>query len=253
MSVKVSDIYNWIDALAPFELAEEWDNVGLLAGSMENEVDGVLCALDLNDMVIGEAIAKNVQLIVTHHPVMFRGRKNLREDDPEGRMLCRLIRANIALIAAHTSFDNASPGVNDALAEILGLTEVEAGESGMRTGIPAQKTLGEFLRCASEALGAPVRCYGEDDKIIHRVGVLGGAGGDFAHLAKAAGADVYLTGEISHHRAWDAYLSGVCALEAGHAATELPAISMLARGLQNAANGVQCNVRIFVSETKLFK
>lgn len=253
MSVRVSDIYNWIDNLAPFELAEEWDNVGLLAGSMNNEVEGVLCALDLSDMVIEEAIEKNAQLIVTHHPILFRGRKNLREDDPEGRMLCRLIRANIALIAAHTSFDNAQPGVNDALAEKLGLTNVEAGENGMRTGVPAQKTLGEFVRYASEVLEAPVRCYGEEDCVISRVSVLGGAGGDFAMQAKAAGSDVYLTGEISHHRAWDAYMEGLCCLEAGHAATELPAISMLAGGLQKGADGVQCNVRIYVSETKLFR
>lgn len=253
MSVKIADIYHWIDKIAPFELAEEWDNVGLLVGSMENEVDSVLCALDLNEKVIDEAIEKNAQLIVTHHPVLFRGRKNLREDDPEGRMLCRLIRANIGLIAAHTNFDNAVPGVNDALAEKLGLTDVEVGESGMRTGTPGQKTLGEFVSHAESVLGGPVRCYGEGDQVIHRVSVLGGAGGDFANLAKAACADVYLTGEISHHRAWDAYQAGLCSLEAGHAATELPAIKLLAEGLQNAANGVQCKVRIHISETKLFR
>ena len=253
MSVKIRDIYNWIDALAPFELAEEWDNVGLLAGSMNGETDGVLCALDLNEKVIDEAVEKGCNLVVTHHPVLFRGRKNLREDDFEGRMLCRLIRANIALIAAHTNFDNAQPGVNDALAQKLGLTNVEAGESGMRTGVPCVKTLGEFVRHASQVLGGPVRCYGEEEKEICRVSLLGGAGGDFWPLAKAAGADVYLTGEISHHKAWDAYAEGLCCLEAGHAATELPAISMLAGGLQKAADGVQCNVRIYVSESKLFR
>lgn len=253
MSVKISDIYQWIDAIAPFELAEEWDNVGLLAGSMNREADGVLCALDLNEMVIDEAVEKKVQLIVTHHPVLFRGRKNLREDDPEGRMLCRLVRENIALIAAHTNFDNAQPGVNDALANKLGLSEVVAGECGMRTGTPVQKTLRAFAEHAREVLGGPIRMYGEEDREIHRVSVLGGAGGDFAPMAIAAGADVYLTGEISHHKAWDAYLSGLCCLEAGHAATELPAIKILADGLQNAANGVQCNVRICVSETELFR
>ena len=123
----------------------------------------------------------------------------------------------------------------------------------MRSGVPVQKTLGEFVRHAEDVLGGPVRCYGEADRAIHRVSVLGGAGGDYAHLARQAGSDVYLTGEIAHHKAWDAYLSGVCVLEAGHAATELPAISMLADGLQKAADGVQCSVRIFVSQTELFK
>ena len=98
-----------------------------------------------------------------------------------------------------------------------------------------------------------MRRYGEPDREIHRVAVLGGAGGDFAEQARLAGADAYLTGEIAHHKAWDAYLSGVCVLEAGHAATELPAIEMLAKGLQNAADGVQWKVRICVSQVELFR
>lgn len=253
MAVRVTDVYRWIDRFAPFSTAEEWDNAGLLAGDMNKEVDGVLCALDLNESVIDEAVSKNAQLIVTHHPILFRGRKNLREDDPEGRMLCKLLRAELALIAAHTNFDNAQPGVNDALAQRLGLTDIFAGESGMRTGTPAQRTLGNFLHHAERVLGTPIRCYGDAERSISRVSVLGGAGDDFAPLAREAGADVYLTGEIGYHKAMDAYYSGVCVLEAGHAATEWPAISMLADGLQKAADGVQCSVRIYLSETKLFR
>ena len=253
MSMKVQEIYDIINQIAPFELAEEWDNVGILAGSAHQEVERVLCALDLNPAVIEEAKQKDVQLIVTHHPILFRGRKNLREDDPEGRMLCELIRSRIALIAAHTNFDNANPGVNNVLAAMLGLENIEAYECGLRAGNPKQATLGAFCDHARAVLGGPIRCYGEYDREIHRVAVLGGAGGDFAALCKTANADVFLTGEISHHRAWDAYLSGVCALEAGHAATEMPAISMLADGLQKAADSVQCKLRVFVSEVDLFK
>lgn len=253
MPVTVGDVYRVIDAFAPFELAEEWDNAGILAGSANAEVEGILCALDLNPQVIEEARQLGANLIVTHHPILFRGRKNLREDDAEGRALCALVRSGISLIAAHTNFDNAQPGVNDALAVRLGLTDVEALEHGMRVGTPKERTLGAFCRHASEALGAPIRRYGEPDREIHRVAVLGGAGGDFAAQAGAAGADVYLTGEIAHHKAWDAYLSGVCALEAGHAATELPAVEMLADGLQKAADGVQWKVRIYASQVELFR
>ena len=253
MPVTVADVYRAIDAFAPFALAEEWDNAGILAGSADGEVRGILCALDLNPGVIEEAKCLGANLIVTHHPILFRGRKNLCEDDAEGRALCALIRSGIALIAAHTNFDNAVPGVNDALAKRLGLRDVEALEHGMRAGVPQERTLGAFCARAGAALGAPVRCYGEADREIRRVAVLGGAGGDFAGLAREAGADVYLTGEIAHHKAWDAYLSGVCALEAGHAATELPAIEMLAEGLQKASDGVQWNVRVYVSEVELFR
>ena len=253
MKRTVGDVYAMIDRIAPFDLAEEWDNVGILAGSASDEVDGILCALDLNPAVIEEAVRKDVQLIVTHHPIMFRGRKNLREDDPEGRMLCKLVRSGIALIAAHTNFDNAVPGVNNALADLLGLENVEACENGLRVGTPKQGMLEAFCKHAQDVLGGPVRCYGEGDCKIRRVAVLGGAGGDFAPMAKAAGADVFLTGEIAHHKAWDAYLSGMNVLEAGHAATELPAISLLADGLQKAADSVQCKMRIYVSEVDLFR
>lgn len=253
MPVTVADVYRAIDAFAPFELAEEWDNAGILAGSADMQVTGILCALDLNPAVIEEAEARGANLIVTHHPILFRGRKNLREDDVEGKMLCKLVRAGIALIAAHTNFDNADPGVNNALAAKLSLENVCALENGMRVGETGINTLGAFRDHAAKVLDAPVRCYGEANRPVKKVAVLGGAGEDFWPQAIAAGADVYLTGECAHHKAWDAYQSGLCVLEAGHAATELPAVEMLANGLQNAANGVQWNVRIYTSEVELFR
>ena len=253
MAGTVMDVYRMIDEFAPFERAEEWDNVGILAGSADAKVEAILCALELNPMVIEEAKRLGANLIVTHHPILFHGRKDLREDDPEGRMLCELVRDGIALIAAHTNFDAARPGVNDALAARLGLRNVEALDCGMRVGAPVERALGAFCEMAAWALGGPVRCYGKPEREIRRVAVLGGAGGNYAPIARAAGADVFLTGEISHHRAWDAWLSGMCALEAGHAATELPAVELLAEGLQKAADGVQWKVRIHVSRVELFR
>ena len=233
MALTVGQVYAAIDGFAPFELAEEWDNAGLLAGAPDTQVRGILCALELNPAVLREAVEMDCNLIVTHHPILFHARKNLREDEPEGAMLCTLVRSGIALIAAHTNFDKAVPG--------------------LRVGTPAQTTLGAFATFAQQALGGPVRVYGEPDRIVRRAAVLGGAGGDFAQLARAVGADVYLTGEIAHHKAWDAYLCGLCVLEAGHAATELPAVELLAGGLQNALNGVKWNERIYRSEVELFR
>lgn len=253
MSVALRQIYDWIDEIAPFDGAEAWDNVGILAGSADQQIEKALCALDLNAAVLEEAVERKAQLIITHHPILFSGRKNLREDDAEGRLLCALVREKIGLIAAHTNYDNAEDGVNDCLAQRLSLTEVEALESGMRIGVPREKRLGDFVKAAQQALGGPIRCYGEANRIISRVAVLGGAGGSLAEIALKADADAYLTGEISHHRAWDAYAEGMCCMEAGHAATELPAISALAEGLQRRANRVQCKIRICVSEVDLFR
>ena len=189
---------------------------------------------------------------MTHHPILFRGRKNLREDDGEGRLLCALVRSGVAMIAAHTNYDNASPGVNDALAERLSLSDVRALDGGMRVGTPAQTDFGVFCEHARTALGGPVRCYGDPKRGIGTVAVLGGAGEDYAAIAREAGADVYLTGEMAYHKALDAVDNGLCVIEAGHAATEYPAISNLARGLQIAADAVQYGICVLQSETEPF-
>lgn len=252
MSVTVGQIMDLLEEIAPLELAEEWDNVGLLVGRRDVEVTCVLCALDVNQGVLEEAISTGDQMIVTHHPILFRGRKNLCEDDAEGRLLCGLIRSGIALAAMHTNFDNAKPGVNDALACALGLENVEVLEHGMRVGKVKQVSLEEFASMTCAKLGGPVRVYGDAQRQICRVAVLGGAGEDFAFEALAAGADVYITGEMGYHKGTAAVDEGLCVLEAGHAATENPAISMLAEGLQNAANVVQYNVRVLCSANGLF-
>ena len=123
--VPVSKMLELVGDIAPFELAEEWDNVGLLAGHPDWPVARAMVALDLTDGALREAAEKGVQLIVTHHPILLNGRKNLREDDGEGALLAALIRARIALIAAHTNYDSAPGGMNDVLAAALGLSEPE--------------------------------------------------------------------------------------------------------------------------------
>ena len=234
-----------LDALAakmPLELAEDYDNVGLLAGSRKTEVTDVLCALDLNACVIDEALEVGAQLIVTHHPILFRGRKNLCLDDPEGAMLVKLAKSGLALIAMHTNFDSAENGVNDALAAKLGLSNVQTLESGVRMGrVPAQ-TLGAWTEHVEKTLGGAVRRYGEEDRVVEKIAVLGGSGGSYASIALAAGADVFLTGEISYHTAMDLYDRGLCALECGHAATELPAVPHMADILRNL-EGMNLRVR----------
>lgn len=252
MPATVGQVLELVNGIAPFELAEEWDNVGLLAGHPDRTVERVLCALDLRMEVVEEAVRKDCQLIVTHHPILFRGRKNLRETDGEGRMLCALVRSGISMIAAHTNFDNANPGVNDALAGALGLENVEALENGMRVGTIKQTDFGMFCEKAEAALRGPVRRYGDSNRPICRVAVLGGAGEDYAGQALQADADVYLTGEMAYHKALDAADNGLCVVEAGHAATEFPAISLLCGGLQKAADALQYDICVLQSEADVF-
>lgn len=252
MSVTVGQIMELLGRIAPLELAEEWDNVGLLCGDRNDVVDTVLCALDFTEAVLDEAIAAGAQMIVTHHPILFRARQNIAADDFEGRVLLRLARSGIAMAAMHTNFDNMHPGVNDALAAELGLENVQTGEHGMCIGEVGEMTLADLKAHVEEKLGGPVRAFGCGTNRIKRVAVLGGAGGDFASFAKEAGAQAYITGEISYHKGLSAVDEGLCVLEAGHAGTEKPAISCLCTSLQMAANDVQYKLRVLNSAVELF-
>ncbi|MDO4356986.1 MAG: Nif3-like dinuclear metal center hexameric protein [Clostridia bacterium] len=247
MNLTVKDVLDAVWDMAPQELAEEWDNVGLLAGHPDRPVTKVLCALDLTAAVLDEALREGAELIVTHHPILFRGRKNLREDDPEGALLARLVRSEISMIAMHTNFDSASPGVNDALAAALGLTDVQAPAPFLRVGEMAQTTLEALTQLTASRLRAVVRTYGDPKAPVHRVAVLGGAGGNYYRDATAAGAQAFITGEIGYHVAMSAVDEGLCILEAGHDCTERVAIKTMVCGLQNRLNALQYKVIVMES------
>lgn len=250
--LKVKDVYGWVDEIAPFDRAESWDNVGLLCGSMENEVQAVFCALDLNEEVLDAAWKKGCNLIVTHHPILFGGRKNLCEDTAEGRLLCRLVRMHMNLIAAHTNYDVAAGGVNDCLADALGLSNVQCvdgDEEGiLRIGDVEAMTASAFAARVTERLGDVVRVYGDRRKVIRRVALVGGAGGEYAQAALKAGADVYVTGEMRYHDAVSLASEGLVTMQAGHDSTEQIAVKPLRNGLQMRANALQYNVRVYAND-----
>ena len=164
-------------------------------------------------------------------------------------MLVKLVRAGIALIAMHTNFDAAENGVNDALAAELGLSNVIAHESGMRIGDIEEKQLADLAGDVERRLGGVVRRYGNTGDIVRRVAVMGGSGGDYASVALANGADAFITGEIGYHYALDMYDRGMCVLEAGHAATELPAVGLLAEKLK----GLGMELDVHISEVESFR
>jgi len=248
MLAKVRDLLKCLDEIAPFSLCEEWDNVGLIVGNPEGKAECILCALDLNESVIDEAIACGADVIVAHHPILFRGAKRICEDSCEGRLIRKLIKHDISFIAMHTNFDNAYPGVNDALAGKLGLENVAAIGNGMRIGEVKEMSFETFAKHAGCVLGGPVRYYGSESRIVKHIAVLGGAGEDYIPEAIANKADVYLTGEVSYHKALDAVALGMGIIEAGHAETERPGVNLLCRGLQNALDAVQYNIRVFESK-----
>ncbi|MGN0773205.1 MAG: Nif3-like dinuclear metal center hexameric protein [Candidatus Ventricola sp.] len=248
----VKELERLVGEIAPYELAEDWDNVGLLVGFADRRVTRVLTALDLTDGVIKEARALGVQAIVTHHPIMMDARRRMTDGDREGRLLLALAENGIAHIAAHTNFDSAPGGVNDTLMALMGAKNVQ-GEGCVRVGeLEEGMTFGALCARAQRKLRATVRAYGAADTPVTRLGCCSGAGGSLFPEAVALGADCFITGEIKHHVALEAMDSGVCVIEAGHFETENPACEVMANALQNACDALKYNVTVFCSKGNPF-
>ena len=248
----VREVYELIDQFAPFEAQMESDNSGFLVGNAAQEVTRILFALDVTEPVIDEALSLGAQLIVTHHPLMFSPIRSLTDEDYEGRIICRLVRGNLSLIAAHTNLDKAPGGINDSLAERCGLSGV-TGESFFRCGfLPEPCTAYVYADRLKELLHTDVRLMGPGTALIRKVGLCCGSGSDEWRHAANAGCDAFVSGEIKHHHALAMAGSGIVGLECGHYATEEPGIRALAFALQKAIDQVQCNMRIYVSDISAY-
>ena len=246
--ITVQDIYHMIDQMAPFESQEDFDNAGLLLGDPAMEVRGIHVALDVTERVLDEAEAAGANLIVTHHPIMFSPVKRLVATDYETRLIFRMIRAGMALIAAHTNFDRAPGGMNDTLAARCGLTQV-TGEGFIRVGnLPHPMTGRELAAHIAASLDTVVRPMGDAEKVYRRLALCSGGGSDFWTEGLALGADAFLTGEMKHHHALALADAGMLGLEAGHFATEQPGVLALAAALQNAVNAVEYPVCLSTSQ-----
>ena len=248
----VHDFCLLLNELAPFETQAEYDNSGLLVGSPDTEVTCVLLALDVTGPVIDEAVSRGAQLIISHHPLMFSPRRQLTDEDYEGRLICRLIRENISLIAVHTNLDQAPCGMNDTLAELCGLTDI-SGDGFFRCGVlPEAMSAGAYAEELGRRLGTAVRLMGPEDASIRRIGLCSGGGSDEWTRARDAGCDAFISGEIKHHLALAMADSGIAAFECGHFATEAPGMEVLALALQKAFPAVECKVRVYVSEVPAY-
>ncbi len=230
----VNDILSYLDALAPTALKMEWDNIGLLCGKDSQEVTRVLVALDPFESVCHEAAALDCQLIVTHHPLIFQPVKAITDSTALGRSILFLAQQGISAINAHTNLDCAPGGVNDILAEKLGLGNIQAiGEENLlRQGQVDVQSLESFLQRIKLSLGCPGLKYVDGGKPVSMVAVGGGACGGELHAAAQAGCDTFVTADIKYNQFWEAKDLGLNLIDAGHFYTENPVCSVLARKLQ---------------------
>ncbi len=239
----VQTILDYLNTLAPAAMKYEWDNVGLLCGRRDQEVKKVLVALDPFENVCREAIAMGADMILTHHPLIFRAPKTVTTDDTVGRCILLLAANGISAVNAHTNLDCAPDGVNDVLAQTLGLTDIyvphplgtdaEGRPYGLlRAGLVEEQPLEQFLAHVKEKLGTPVLRYVNGGKPACRVAVGGGACGDEYGAALAAGCDTLVTADVKYNHFRDAYDLGINLIDAGHFYTENPVMKPLAEKLQ---------------------
>ncbi len=225
----VREFYIAMSAVIPRELGCDWDVDGLnVCPDPEREVRRVLVALDATNEVVDKAISEGYDVIFTHHPMLFGGLKNVVADDYDGAKVIKLCKGGISAISFHTRIDAAEGGVNDILADLVGLEHVEVvgDERIMRIGTLAQPVrAAEFAARVKDALDAPAVLCADAGKPVHRVAVVGGSGKSEVALAIASGADTFLTGELKYSQYCDTDKLNL--LVAGHFYTEQPICARL--------------------------
>lgn len=243
--VCVRDLITVLDKFTGPASAESWDNIGLMVGAPDSTISAILIALDPTLEVLAEAKTRGCNTIVTHHPLIFKGMKSVRTDQPEGQILARALFDRLAVIGCHTNLDKVDGGVSDMLAAHLNLTNgrvlvpdfaaPEPSKIGFgRIGeLSAPLSFEGFTALIRKKLGLQVvKVAGTPPTKITTVAVCGGSGSELAPAAMAGGAQIYLSGEIKHNMARWAESAGFCIVDCGHFATEnvmVPGLAKLIR------------------------
>lgn len=265
--LNVGDVTKWLDEMYPPELAESWDNIGLLVGDPARTVERVMTCLSVSGPVVREAIANGVDLLVTHHPIPFRALKKLNTYDITGRYLWELIGAKVCIYSPHTSHDSASYGINWQLAERLGLQDtvplvsvsLEHPELYEEHSPPSGKgRIGHFSEAIllsnvvtgiKEMLGLKnIQYVGDPSKPIRTVAIGCGAADEFLELAHDQGADALLLGEARFHTCLEAEALGLALIMPGHYASERFALEQMADNIRRAFSGIEARASIRESD-----
>ena len=243
----VKEFYRFLNTKIPPSLSEEWDNDGLsICPCATRPVCRVLVALDPTSEAVTRAVEGGFDVLLTHHPLLFRAAKALTEEETVGKKLLQLAAAGVTAMSFHTRLDAVEGGVNDILARALSLTEITPFGEGQallgRMGVLSEAMSAEaFAHFVKDKLSAPaVVLSGEGT--VKRVAVLGGEGGDFVSAAAAAGADAFVSGRIGYHRMLDGRENSMVLLEAGHYSTEFPVCAALAKMVREADAEIEIEI-----------
>ena len=229
--ITVKEISNIIEEKAPKSLKEDFDNVGLMVGDENKEVKTVLLALDCTKKVIDEAIENKVDLIITHHPLIFKKPNSIINGDLLGDKVIELIKNDISLYSCHTNLDSTKGGINDMLLELLNLKHSKIIESSSVKGfedcglgriVELQKDieLDEMTNILKEKLNMKNMRVVRGNKKINKLAIINGSGQDFFYECKKMGANCIITGDTTYHFASDFKEYGINIIDAGHFSTE---------------------------------
>lgn len=249
-----------LEEIAPSHAAEDWDNPGLQMGHLSQEVGKIFISLDPTLKSLRKAVKRNAQVLLTHHPLILDPISSLNRDRYPGDVIFEAIERGISIVAAHTNLDAARGGINDGLADLFGLQEVEVlekrsdlAEGGLgRIGdLPEPVRLSEMTKRIKVILGAEkIRVVGRKGRRIERVAVVGGAGGGMVALALKRGAQLLITGEVRHHEALEAEALGLVLIDAGHFQTEKSALKPFVNHLRNRFLEQNMDVIVEVNDTE---
>ncbi len=234
--MKVCEIIDFIEKTAPKDLAEGWDSPGLKTGSLNKEVSKILVCLDISPTVVREAVDNSCNMIITHHPLLFRPVGYICEDDEPA--LCLAIKNDIAVYSAHTNLDFAPNGINDILAKTLMLENIEKDDSKKHAYGDLKEPLffNDFITSVKQNLNTPF-CYvtfpnGQyNNKLLHKIGVSSGGFDGQTSWAMELGLDAIVTGEIKHSDCVDLQNKNIIVIGAGHYFTEIPGMKALVESL----------------------
>jgi len=255
-----------LQEIAPEDLAEPWDNPGLQVGFVHQRVEKIALALDHTPESVRFALRHSAQVLLTHHPLIFKPMSSITDSEYPGAVICTAIREGLSVVSIHTNLDAAHGGINTILANLLGLRDVvvlslrpkvggqtstlvsgfkgsresQNNNDGSTTGLgrignlTEPCTLSQFVLRTKGILGLDVvKVVGSADRTIRRVAVVGGSGGSLIREAWSAGADLLVTGDVSYHQAREAELLGLAVIDGGHFATERAAFKQFAGRLES--------------------
>jgi len=252
--VKIRDLMKFFNEWAPEIIAEEYDNVGLQIGDRNLLISNVIISLDVTFDVVKEAISKHANLIITHHPLIFKPLKSITNGTYVERLVEELIRNRVALYAMHTNLDSVIGGINYRLGDILGLEEISflsQNENGFGMGVIGRLSIPmdfkDFLAAVKSKLEIPVlRIVGDLNTKVQTIAICGGAGGMLLEDAIKKDADVFITSDIKYHTFYDA-LGSIALVDAGHFETEFPIVETIHNNLSTWLKDKNENIDVFIS------